>query len=73
MHWELGPAEVGAAIAAGIAVLVKGKQRMNGGSIKERLVRLESSSELHTYKLNLILSSMELGPKSDPEVRIKGD
>lgn len=58
MHWETGPAEVGAAIATAVAVAIKLIQRRNGGSIKERLVRLET-------KVDLILDTMRLGPRSD--------
>ncbi len=56
MHWEMGPAEVGAAVAAAIAVLVKGRQKINGGTMKERLVRLET-------KVDMILENMKLGLK----------
>ncbi len=56
MHWDVGPAEaVGALTAAWLGVL-KFKQKVNGGSVKERLARLET-------KVDMILASMKLGMK----------
>lgn len=56
MHWEVGPAEAAGAITAIILAISKVKQKLNGGSIKERLARLET-------KVDLILDSMKLGMK----------
>ncbi len=56
MHWDLGPAEVGAAVGAAWFGVVKARQKINGGTVKERLARLEA-------KVDLILESMRLKPK----------
>ncbi len=56
MHWDMGPAEIAGAMVAVWAAAFKTKQKMNGGSLKERLVRLET-------KVDLILDSMKLEMK----------
>ena len=56
MHWEVGPAELAGAMTAAALAFNKVKQIRNGGSIKERLARLET-------KVDLILSSMKLEMK----------
>ena len=56
MHWEIGPAELAGAMTAAALAFNRAKQMKNGGSVKERLARLEA-------KVDLILSSMKLGMK----------
>ncbi len=56
MHWEVGPAELVGAMTAAALAYNKAKQIKNGGTVKERLARLEA-------KVDLILSSMKLGMK----------
>ena len=56
MHWEVGPAELAGAMTAAVLAFNKVKQSKNGGTIKERLARLEA-------KVDLILSFMKLGMK----------
>ena len=56
MHWDVGPAEAVGVLAAGWLVILRLKDKVNGGSQKERLVRLET-------KVDLILSAMQLKVK----------
>ena len=56
MHWDVGPAEAAGVLTAVWLGVLKLKQKVNGGSVKERLARLET-------KVDLILASMKLGMK----------
>lgn len=56
MDWSLGPAEIVGAFTAAVYGAFKAKAKLNGGSIKERLVRLET-------KVDMIMDSMNLKPK----------
>ena len=56
MHWEIGPAELAGTMTAVALALNKARQMKNGGTVKERLARLEA-------KVDLILSSMKLRMK----------
>lgn len=42
MHWDFGPAEAGGLLAALMFGYTKAKAKLNGGTMKERLVRVET-------------------------------
>ncbi len=56
MHWDVGPAEAAGVLTAAWLGVLKLRQKINGGTIKERLARLET-------KVDLILASMKLEMK----------